>query len=109
MDFKAGAKSPSVSVWTIQYTIINTDLRLEGLLMYHCWLHDTMLYASSGPANTDITVGDWKHIAWSDKSCFQLYQVGGCTGIKRTSSIHEAYNIALQSGGDSVMVWGVCS
>ncbi|GBM10961.1 hypothetical protein AVEN_171442-1 [Araneus ventricosus] len=58
------------------------------------------------------TVDDWKHVAWSDESRFQLYRADGRVRVWRNP--HESMNPTyqqrtVQSGGASVMVWGLCS
>ena len=55
---------------------------------------------------------DWKNVAWSDESRFQLYRADGRARVWRKP--HEAMDPAcqqriVQAGGASVMVWGVCS
>ncbi|GBM54985.1 hypothetical protein AVEN_82533-1 [Araneus ventricosus] len=57
-------------------------------------------------------VDDWKHVAWSDESRFQLYRADGRVRIWRKP--HESMDPTcqqgtVQSGGASVMVWGLCS
>ncbi|GBN11447.1 hypothetical protein AVEN_222260-1 [Araneus ventricosus] len=58
------------------------------------------------------TVDDWKHVAWSDESRFQLYRADGRVRVWRKP--HESMDPTCQqgtaqSGGTSVMVWGLCS
>ncbi|GFW60547.1 transposable element Tcb2 transposase [Trichonephila clavipes] len=56
------------------------------------------------------TVDDWKHVAWSDESSFQLNRAEGHVQVRRQP--HESLDLAcqqgtVQAGGGSVMVWGV--
>ncbi|GFV53113.1 transposable element Tcb2 transposase [Trichonephila clavipes] len=58
------------------------------------------------------TVDDWKHVAWSDESRFQLNLADGRIRVWRPP--HESMDLTcqqgtIQAGGGSVMVWGVCS
>ncbi|GBL78234.1 Transposable element Tcb2 transposase [Araneus ventricosus] len=57
-------------------------------------------------------VNNWKHVAWSDESRFQLYRADGRVRVWRKP--HESMDLTcqqgtVQSGGASVMVWGLCS
>ncbi|GFX90283.1 transposable element Tcb2 transposase [Trichonephila clavipes] len=58
------------------------------------------------------TVGDWKHVAWSDESRFQLNRPDGRVQVWRQPL--ESMDPTCQQGtvpadGGSVRVWGVCS
>jgi hypothetical protein len=58
------------------------------------------------------TVDDWKHVAWSDESHFQLYRADGRVQVWRQP--HKSMDPACQQEtvhavGGSVMVWGMCS
>ncbi|GBO30159.1 Transposable element Tcb2 transposase [Araneus ventricosus] len=58
------------------------------------------------------TVDDWKHVAWSDESRFQLYRTDARVRVWR--QLHEFMKLTyqqgtVQSGGASVMVWDACS
>ncbi|GBM96405.1 Transposable element Tcb2 transposase [Araneus ventricosus] len=62
--------------------------------------------------HSHCTVDDWKHIVWSDESRFQLYREDGRVQVWRNP--HESMDPTcqqgtVQSGGASVMVWGLCS
>ncbi|GFW39104.1 transposable element Tcb2 transposase [Trichonephila clavipes] len=56
------------------------------------------------------TVKDWKHVAWSDESHFQLNRAD----VRVWRQSHESMDPTcqqgtVQAGGGSVMVWGVCN
>ncbi|GFU06255.1 transposable element Tcb2 transposase [Trichonephila clavipes] len=58
------------------------------------------------------TVDDWKPVAWSDESHFQLNRADGRVRVWRQP--HESRDPTcqqgtVQAGEGSVMVWGVCS
>ncbi|GFV50119.1 transposable element Tcb2 transposase [Trichonephila clavipes] len=58
------------------------------------------------------TVDDWKHVAWSDESRFQLNRADGYVRVWRKP--HESLDPTCQqgtshAGGGSEMVWDVCS
>ncbi|GFT25321.1 transposable element Tcb2 transposase [Trichonephila clavipes] len=60
----------------------------------------------------DWIVDDWKHVAWSDESRFQLDPADGRVRVWRQP--HESMDFicqqgTVQVGGGSVMVWCVCS
>ncbi|GFT22503.1 uncharacterized protein TNCV_3274631 [Trichonephila clavipes] len=71
------------------------------------------LYASPEPVNTDIgLLIDCKHVAWSDKSRFQLNRADGRVRVWRQphESMDPTYQQGtVQAGGGSAMVWGVGS
>ncbi|GFW32950.1 transposable element Tcb2 transposase [Trichonephila clavipes] len=57
------------------------------------------------------TVDDWKHVAWSDESRFQLNRSDGRVKVWRQP--HKFIDLTCQQGTvqdsrGSVMVWGVC-
>ncbi|GFX57304.1 transposable element Tcb2 transposase [Trichonephila clavipes] len=57
------------------------------------------------------TVDDWKHVAWSDKSRFQLNRTDERVrvwGQPRESMHSTCQQGTVQAGGGSVMIWGVC-
>ncbi|GBM02865.1 hypothetical protein AVEN_52041-2 [Araneus ventricosus] len=66
-----------------------------------------------GPANTAIgPIDDWKHVAWSDESRFQLYRADGRVRVWRKphkSMGPTCQQGTVQSGGASVVVWSLCS
>ncbi|GFY08735.1 transposable element Tcb2 transposase [Trichonephila clavipes] len=58
------------------------------------------------------TVDDWKHVAWSDESRFQLNRADGRVRVWRQP--HESMDATcqqgtVQAGGGSFMVQGMCS
>ncbi|GBN00859.1 hypothetical protein AVEN_157550-1 [Araneus ventricosus] len=83
---------------TVQRTVINMGsqsrrpVRVPLLTARH-----KALLLSWARQHYHWTVDDWKHVAWSDESRFQLYRTDA--RVRGT----------VQSGGASVMVWDVCS
>ncbi|GBM89479.1 hypothetical protein AVEN_187050-1 [Araneus ventricosus] len=73
-DFNYGA-STSISVRTVQRTVINMGFqsrrptRVPLLTTRH-----KILLLSWARQHYHWTVDDWKHVAWSDESRFQLYR-----------------------------------
>ncbi|GBN83292.1 Transposable element Tcb2 transposase [Araneus ventricosus] len=58
------------------------------------------------------TLEDWKRVAWSDESRFQLLHVDGRLRIWRQAheAVDPAYKVGtVQGHGGSIMVWGVSS
>ncbi|GBN80386.1 hypothetical protein AVEN_219795-1 [Araneus ventricosus] len=73
-DFNDGA-STSVSVRTVQRTVINmgSQSRRPTRVPLLTALHKALLI-SWARQHYHCTVDDWKHVAWSDESRFQLYR-----------------------------------
>ncbi|GBM68677.1 hypothetical protein AVEN_255400-1 [Araneus ventricosus] len=72
----------------------------------------SLIWALRARQHYHWTVDDWKHVAWSDKSRFQLYRTDARVRVWRQH--HEFMELTceqgtVQSGGASVMVWDVCS
>ncbi|GFX04366.1 DUF1758 domain-containing protein [Trichonephila clavipes] len=106
LNFNAGP-STSVTVRTIQQNIIDRDTRVPLLTARHKALR--LVWARQHP---HLTIDDWKHVAWSDESRFQLNRIDGRVRVWRQS--HESMDPTcqqetVQAGGGFVMVWGVCS
>ncbi|GFQ89595.1 transposable element Tcb2 transposase [Trichonephila clavata] len=55
------------------------------------------------------TVDEWKHVAWSDEFRFQLNRVDRRVRVRRQLHKSACQQGTVEVGGDSVMVWGVCS
>ncbi|GFX70124.1 uncharacterized protein TNCV_4615621 [Trichonephila clavipes] len=58
------------------------------------------------------TIDDWKHVAWSNESRFQLNRADGRARVWRQphESLDPIYQQeTVQAGGGSVMGWGECS
>ncbi|GBM13869.1 hypothetical protein AVEN_156225-1 [Araneus ventricosus] len=73
-DFNDGA-SASVSVRTVRRTVINmgSQSRKPTRVPLLTALHKALLL-SWVRQHYHWTVDDWKHVAWSDESRFQLYR-----------------------------------
>lgn len=111
-DFNAGP-STSVSVRTIQRNIINMGFRSRRPTRVPLMtVRHKALRLAWAREHQHWTVEDWKHVAWSDESRFQLYRADGRVRVWRKP--HESMDPAcqqgtVQAGEGSVMVWGVCS
>jgi transposase len=111
-DFNVGA-STSVSVRTVQRSLHDMGIRSRrpSRVPLMTARHKAMRLAWARQ-HRHWTVEDWKNVAWSDESRFQLYRADGRVRVWRKP--HEAMDPAcqqgiVQAGGASVMVWGVCS
>ncbi|GFX51342.1 transposable element Tcb2 transposase [Trichonephila clavipes] len=104
--------SASVTVQTIPRNIILMDFwsrwptRVPFLIARHKALRLTW-----ARQHRHWTIDDWKHVAWSDESRFQLNRADGHKRVWRQP--HESMGSICQQGtvhpgGGSVMVWGVC-
>ncbi|GBM95623.1 LMBR1 domain-containing protein 2, partial [Araneus ventricosus] len=82
-DFNEGA-STSVSVRTVQRTVINMGSlsRRSTRVPLLTALYKALLL-SWARQHYHWTVDDWKHVTWSDKSCFQLYRTGARVRVWR--------------------------
>ncbi|GFX23587.1 transposable element Tcb2 transposase [Trichonephila clavipes] len=109
-DFNA-RPSTSVTVQTIQRNIIDMGFRSRKpsrvplLTARYKALRLTW-------ARQHWSVDDWKHVAWSDESRFQLNLADGRVRVRRQP--HESTDPTcqqgtVQAGGGSVIVWGLCS
>ncbi|GBL80854.1 hypothetical protein AVEN_26277-1 [Araneus ventricosus] len=82
-DFNDGT-SASVSVRTVRRTVINMGsqsrrpIRVPLLTARH-----KALLLSGARQHYHWTVDDWKQVAWSDESRFQLYQTDAHVGVSR--------------------------
>ena len=108
-DFNAGP-STNISVRTIQRNIIDMGFRSRRPTRVPLMTarHKALRLAW----DRHWTVEDWKHVAWSDESRFQLLRADGRVRVWRQP--HESMDPTcqqgtVQAGGGSVMVWGVCS
>ncbi|GFY29640.1 transposable element Tcb2 transposase [Trichonephila clavipes] len=111
-DFDAGS-SINVTVRPIQRNIIDTgfrsrrSIRVTLLTAGHNTLRLVWAYQ-----HRHSTVYDWKHVAWSDESRFQLNRADGRVRVWRRP--HKFMDPTcqqgnVQAGGGSVMIWDVCS
>ncbi|GFU80491.1 transposable element Tc1 transposase [Trichonephila clavipes] len=80
-----------------------------GLREYHCLMLATGLHVLPGQETSKTSVEDWKRVASSDESQFQLLNADGRLRIRRQA--HEAMDRACQVGTvqghvDSIMFWG---
>ncbi|GBN62814.1 hypothetical protein AVEN_66310-1 [Araneus ventricosus] len=111
-DFNAGP-STSVSLRTIQQNIIDMGFRSRRPTRVPLMTaRHKALRLAWACQHRHWTVDDWKHVAWSDESRFQLYLPDGRGRV--WIQPHESMDPACQqetvpAGGGSVMVWGVCS
>ncbi|GFV90013.1 transposable element Tcb2 transposase [Trichonephila clavipes] len=107
-DFNAGP-STSVTVRTIQRNIIDMGFRSRKptrVLLLTAGHKD--LHLTWARQHRHWTV-DWKHVAWSDESRFQLDRADGCVRVWIQS--HESVDLTcqqgtVQAGGGSETVWG---
>ncbi|GBM79531.1 hypothetical protein AVEN_209503-1 [Araneus ventricosus] len=81
-DFNDGA-STSVSVRTVQRTVINmgSQSRRPTRVPFLTARHKALLL--SWARQYHWTVDDWKHVAWSDESRFQLYRTDAYVRVWR--------------------------
>ncbi|GBN06919.1 hypothetical protein AVEN_135392-1 [Araneus ventricosus] len=95
-DFNAGALR-NVSVRTVERTIIDMGFRnrcptsVPLLTVRH-----TALRLAWVSQRRHRTVDDWKQVAWSDESRFQLYRVDGHVLVWRQP--HESMDPTCQQG-----------
>ena len=102
-DFNAGP-STSISVRTIPLNIIYMGFRGRRPTRVPLL---TARHKTLARQHRHWTVEDWKHVAWSDESRFQLYRADGRVRVWRQP--HESMDPAcqqgtVQAGGASVMV-----
>lgn len=98
-----------VSNTTVKRTLLHTGLRSRHLMT------TPMLTAEHRKQRRrfaqpylHLTFFDWKRIAFSDKSCFQLHRSNGCWRIRRETSEnkHSATVVGRpEAGGDSAIIW----
>lgn len=111
-DFNAGA-STSVSVRTVQRTVLDMGFRSRRPTRVPLLTpRHKALRLAWARQHRHWTVDDWKNVAWSDESRYQLYRADGRVRVWRQP--HESMDPScqqgtVQAGGGSVMVWGVCS
>ncbi|GBM00215.1 hypothetical protein AVEN_32576-1 [Araneus ventricosus] len=82
-DFNDGATT-SVRVRTVQWTVINMSSqsrRPTRAPLLAAWYNALRL--SWARQHYHWTVDDWKHVTWSDESCFQLYQTNARVRVWR--------------------------
>ncbi|GBM00963.1 hypothetical protein AVEN_151414-1 [Araneus ventricosus] len=72
-DFNDGA-SASVRVRTVQRTVINMGSQSRRPTRVPLTARYNVLRLSWARQHYHWTVDDWKHVAWSDESRFQLYR-----------------------------------
>ena len=62
-------------------------------------------------AHQNWTIEDWKNVAWSDESRFQLQHSDGRVRIwrKQHESMDPSCLVSTVQAGGGVMVWGICS
>lgn len=70
--------------------------------LHLAWVHQNHYWIVDG----------WKHVTWSDESHFQLYWTDG--HVQEWREPHESIDDtcqqgSIQSGGTSVIVWGIWS
>ncbi|GFU63317.1 uncharacterized protein TNCV_661511 [Trichonephila clavipes] len=66
----------------------------------------------TGRQHRQWSVDDWKHVAWSDESRFQLNKADGWVQVWRQSDESmdpTCQQGIVQAGGNSVSLWGVGS
>ncbi|GFX89249.1 HTH_Tnp_Tc3_2 domain-containing protein [Trichonephila clavipes] len=105
--------SRSVTVRTIQRNIIDMGLRSRrSTLVLLLTARYKALRFAWARQHQHWTADDWKHVAWSEESRFQLNRADRRLRVWR--QLHESMDPTCQqgivlAGGGSVMVWGVCS
>ncbi|GFW45622.1 transposable element Tcb2 transposase [Trichonephila clavipes] len=102
--------STSITVRTIQRNIIDMGFRSRRPTRVPCTTQSFTPHL--GPSHRHWTVDNWKHVARSDESRFQLNRAVGC--VRDWRQPHESMDLTcpqgtLLSGGGSVIVWGVCN
>ncbi|GBL93805.1 hypothetical protein AVEN_153583-1 [Araneus ventricosus] len=82
-DFDDGA-STNVSMQTFRRTLIymGSQSRRPTRVPLLTALHKALLL-SWVRQHYHWTVDDWKHVTWSDESCFQLYRMDTCVQVWR--------------------------
>jgi hypothetical protein len=100
-----------VSLWTIQQNITDVGFQSRSptawpKALHLAWTHQHRYWI----------VDDWKHVARSNESHFQLYRANVCGSVRVWvwRKTHESMEPVCQQGtvqaaGGSVMVWGMCS
>ena len=102
-DFNVGP-STSVSVWTIQQNIIKMGFWSQRIICVPLLTarHKALCLAWACQ-HRNWTVDDWKHVAWSQESCFQLHWVDGhVRGMETISWIH---GLCMSAGKCSSWYW----